>query len=257
MSKHILQTDEVKSASIEAVIGRKAIGHYWPRPTKGADRMKSDVLYATDNSKDMPPILVEIQYAVDNNFLHRVVRCCEEIVIEYGMSPVVLIIAIHECKSQIMNKATKNKINLFAYGENTMDPIIALGSFFIEQKQSLADHVHHHVPFIQHLYTSAKHIFQNQVTVDESMAGCPLCVAEDLQTLLNIVQRLTNGLAAARSKIEQLLATTLQLQGQLNKEHSPSSQHAMSSTMKCFKYLKYEKEELTRPNNSSKVEYFY
>ncbi|EIE88046.1 hypothetical protein RO3G_12757 [Rhizopus delemar RA 99-880] len=151
----------------------------------------------------------------------------------------------------------EQRINLFAYGENTMDPIIALGSFFIEQKQSLADHVHHHVPFIQHLYTSAKHIFQNQVTVDESMAGCPLCVAEDLQTLLNIVQRLTNGLAAARSKIEQLLATTLQLQGQLNKEHSPSSQHAMSSTMKCFKYLKYEKEELTRPNNSSKVEYFY
>ncbi|ORE00737.1 hypothetical protein BCV72DRAFT_339875 [Rhizopus microsporus var. microsporus] len=48
MSKHILQTDEVKSAIIEAVIGRKAIGHYWPRPTEWANRMRSDVLYATE-----------------------------------------------------------------------------------------------------------------------------------------------------------------------------------------------------------------
>ncbi|KAI8647770.1 hypothetical protein BD408DRAFT_438818 [Parasitella parasitica] len=81
MSKHILQNDQMKSAIIEAVIGRKATDHYWPRPT--ANGMNSDVLYATDdNSKDMPPVLVEIQYAVDNNFQHRVVQYCEEIVTE-------------------------------------------------------------------------------------------------------------------------------------------------------------------------------
>ncbi|KAG1043176.1 hypothetical protein G6F43_011720 [Rhizopus delemar] len=53
---------------------------------------------------------------------------------------------------------------------------------------------------------------------------------EDLQTLLNMVHRLTNELAVASSKIEQLRVTTLQLQGQLNKKHSSSSQHATLST---------------------------
>ncbi|KAI8637514.1 hypothetical protein BD408DRAFT_447550 [Parasitella parasitica] len=205
MNKHILQNDEVKSAIIEAVIGRKAIDQYRPRLTEWANGTKSDVLYATNNSKDMPPVLVEIQYAVDNNFLHRVVRYCEEIVTEYGVSPVVLVVAIHECSSQIMNKATKNKSKPFffkmpcypwanqcyilckesisSHMENTpLDPIVALGSFFIEQRQSLADHAHHRDPFIQHLYSNAKHIFQNQITMNESVAGCLLRVIEDAES---------------------------------------------------------------------------
>ncbi|KAG0857991.1 hypothetical protein G6F17_003203 [Rhizopus arrhizus] len=41
--------------------------------------------------------------------------------------------------------------------------------------------------------------------------------SEDIHTLLSMIQRLTNELAAARSEIEQLCATTVQLQNQLNK----------------------------------------
>jgi hypothetical protein len=47
---------------------------------------------------------------------------------------------------------------------------------------------------------------------------------EDMQILLNMVKRLTNELAAARSEIEQLRATTIQLQSQLNKAYTSSSQ---------------------------------
>ncbi|KAG1549096.1 hypothetical protein G6F49_009702 [Rhizopus delemar] len=45
-----------------------------------------------------------------------------------------------------------------------------------------------------------------------------------------MIQRLTNELAAAISEIEQLRATTLQLQDQLNKKQSRSNQHAKSLT---------------------------
>ncbi|KAG1301096.1 hypothetical protein G6F64_012104 [Rhizopus arrhizus] len=47
---------------------------------------------------------------------------------------------------------------------------------------------------------------------------------EAMQILLNMVKRLTNELAAARSEIEQLRATTVQLQSQLNKDYTSSSQ---------------------------------
>ncbi|KAG1031778.1 hypothetical protein G6F43_013887 [Rhizopus delemar] len=46
----------------------------------------------------------------------------------------------------------------------------------------------------------------------------------DVQSLLNMIQRLTQELAAARSEIEQLRTTTIQLQNQLNHERLSSSQ---------------------------------
>ncbi|KAG0755475.1 hypothetical protein G6F65_012278 [Rhizopus arrhizus] len=46
----------------------------------------------------------------------------------------------------------------------------------------------------------------------------------DVQTLLNMIQRLTQELAAARSEIEQLCTTTIQLQNQFNHERLTSNQ---------------------------------
>lgn len=165
---------------------------YWPRPIKWANRMKSGVLYATDNSEAVPPVLVKIQYAVTNNFLYRVVRYYEEIVAEYDASLVDLVIAVHECRRHITSKATKNKPESFFFKlpcfpwtnqcfilsqESTssymdrmpLDPIIALGAFFIGEKQSLTDHAHHHDPTTQRLYCIAKHIFRNQVSAEKSI----------------------------------------------------------------------------------------
>ncbi|KAI8988093.1 hypothetical protein BDF20DRAFT_952912 [Mycotypha africana] len=74
---------------------------------------------------------------------------------------------------------SEQRTNLFLKKQipkTSLDPIVAFGSFFNEQKQSLADHVHPRDPFIQHLYSSAKHIFQHQIKVDESLASCLLRV---------------------------------------------------------------------------------
>ncbi|KAG0973434.1 hypothetical protein G6F35_014862 [Rhizopus arrhizus] len=60
--------------------------------------------------------------------------------------------------------------------------------------------------------------------ISRTSTETPTTHTEDMQTLLNMVKRLTNELAAARSEIEQLRATTVQLQNQLNKDYTSSSQ---------------------------------
>ncbi|KAG1480594.1 hypothetical protein G6F53_014195 [Rhizopus delemar] len=59
--------------------------------------------------------------------------------------------------------------------------------------------------------------------ISRTSTETPTTHTEDMQTLLNMVKRLTNELAAARSEIEQLRATTVQLQNQLNKDYASSS----------------------------------
>ncbi|KAG1045674.1 hypothetical protein G6F25_000594 [Rhizopus arrhizus] len=53
----------------------------------------------------------------------------------------------------------------------------------------------------------------------ETSTSSPNSSSEDIHTLLSMIQRLTNELAAARSEIEQLCATTVQLQNQLNQDY--------------------------------------
>ncbi|SAL97110.1 hypothetical protein [Absidia glauca] len=146
---------------------------YWPRPTEWANGMKPDVLYATDDSRDLPPVLVvEIHHTVDTNSIHRMVQYFEEIVTEYGLPPVVLVIDTHE--------------------------YVALGSFFVEGKQSLADHPHHHDPIIQRFYSSARHIFQIWVMADQSMTSSLLRVVEDTELRYsNAINMLDNNVSDA------------------------------------------------------------
>ncbi|KAL7311550.1 hypothetical protein PS15m_009300 [Mucor circinelloides] len=136
MSKHILQKDEVKN-TIETVF--VAIDHYWSRPTEWPNQMKSDVLYATVNSKDMQ----EPDYEQNNQDQVKAISFkfpC------YLWANQCFILSKESISSHM--------------GKTPLNPIVALGSFIIEQKQSLVDHAHRHDPFLQNLYSSAKHIFQ-------------------------------------------------------------------------------------------------
>ncbi|KAI8393778.1 uncharacterized protein BYT42DRAFT_609548 [Radiomyces spectabilis] len=210
--KQVLQTTEAKRIIIEAMIGQSANNHYSPRPTVWPNGLNSDVLYATESSNDNPPVLVQIQYAVNNDFLHRVVGYCKEIFAEYGASPVVLVIAIHECSRQILNKASKIKSKPFFFklpcypwanqcfilskesisshiDKTPLDPVVALGSFFVEQKQTLAEHTHHDDPTIQQLYCITRRIVQNQIK-QKSRISHLLRVVEDAESRYDKVIRM-------------------------------------------------------------------
>ncbi|KAI8393777.1 uncharacterized protein BYT42DRAFT_525032 [Radiomyces spectabilis] len=181
MIEHVLQSSEAKKIVIEALIGQGANEHYSP------NLLESSVVYAADKSKDRPPVLVEFSSAVDKNYLLRVLRHCDEIFSAYGALPVVLVTAIDQCSRQVLNKATKNKSKPFLFklpcypwanqcfilskesisshiDKIPLDPVVALGSFFMEQKQLLAEHTHHDDPTIQQLYYIAEPIIQKQVT---------------------------------------------------------------------------------------------
>ncbi|KAI8393780.1 uncharacterized protein BYT42DRAFT_552218 [Radiomyces spectabilis] len=191
MSKHVLQSNKARNIIIDAIIGESGKEEYWPRPTEWPNRLKSDVLYAADNSEGLPPVLVEVQYSVDNKFLHRLVRYCEEIITAYDVPPVVMVIAIHECSRSVLKAAKTDKKKTFFFKlpcypwaeecfilskesicahlqKTPLEPIVALGSFFVDQKQALVEHDHHDDPTIKQLYHIAGRIVQNQVTVEET-----------------------------------------------------------------------------------------
>ncbi|KAG1136685.1 hypothetical protein G6F37_005803 [Rhizopus arrhizus] len=65
---------------------------------------------------------------------------------------------------------------------------------------------------------------------NETSTSSPNSPSEDIHTLLSMIQRLTNELAAARSEIEQLRATTVQLQNQLNQVHPTTNQPTSTLT---------------------------
>ncbi|KAG0763645.1 hypothetical protein G6F57_007526 [Rhizopus arrhizus] len=64
----------------------------------------------------------------------------------------------------------------------------------------------------------------------ETPASSQNSSSEDIHTLLSMIQRLTSELAAARSEIEQLRATTVQLQNQLNQVHPTNNQPTSTLT---------------------------
>ncbi|CDH49932.1 predicted protein [Lichtheimia corymbifera JMRC:FSU:9682] len=200
MSKHILETDEAKKIIIDAVMGGNH-DKYRPRPTEWPNGMKSDILYATDDSKAMAPVLVEVQHVVDDKFMHCVVRNCEEIISRYDVAPTVLIIAVSECRLQVLNRATVCNSRPFFFklpcypwanqclilskesisshvDKPVLDPIVALGSFFLDQKQSLADQAHRHDPTIQQLYELARNIS----TAEQSSSSHLLRVIMDVES---------------------------------------------------------------------------
>lgn len=205
------------------VLGVKAVGNYWPRPTEWPNGTRSDVLYATENS-EMPPVLVEVQNVVDEKFIHRVVRYCEEVFCKYGTPPVVIIIAVNDCKNQVANRATKNKktpffLKLQSYpwaqkclllnkesispylNKTPLDPVVALGSFFVEQKQSIKDHPYCEDAFVQLLYSKAHHIFQNQVAVDDTKISFLLRAVDDAEFRYNkAIEMLENDEENERAK---------------------------------------------------------
>lgn len=63
-----------------------------------------------------------------------------------------------------------------------LDRIVALGSFFVEQKRSLAKHVRNNDPTIRELYGLARRIFDNRIMTEDSETSRLLQVIEDAET---------------------------------------------------------------------------
>ncbi|ORE00691.1 hypothetical protein BCV72DRAFT_178336, partial [Rhizopus microsporus var. microsporus] len=58
-------------------------------PTEWADGSRSDMVYA---STEFPPILIEIQYRVNQEFMLRLINYASDVYKRYKMLPIVLVI---------------------------------------------------------------------------------------------------------------------------------------------------------------------
>ncbi|KAI8095965.1 hypothetical protein BDF21DRAFT_448096 [Thamnidium elegans] len=177
--------------------GPNAVDEYSPQPTDWANATKSDVLYASDNTNSFPPILIEVQYNVDDNFLHRLVQYCEEANKQYSTEPVVLVFVINKIRDSVMSKTTKDRkqkfllklpsypwakkclfLNDYSIHDHlntiSLHPLVALGAFLTAQKVSILDHDQRDGSIIQQLYGISKHVFEHVATREKTTVDCDI-----------------------------------------------------------------------------------
>lgn len=164
-------------------------------PTEYANLMKSDVLYApiSHRDRDLPPILVEIQHTVNMKFHLRVNEYCLQILKEYPVTPIVVVVCINSTTEDIINMEAKrneefpfamhlpcigwaksfNLLNggsIHAYLDTQpLHPLVAVAHFLIEQKLSLISMQNRQDLTIQKLFSLAKGIFGNEIDEYENL----------------------------------------------------------------------------------------
>jgi hypothetical protein len=171
---------------------------YAARPTEWPNFTKSDVLYVADSSannetNDLPPILIQVQYTANMSFFKRLIDYSLSVGKQYHAEPIVIAIATHNTTKNLLDLAAQSDIIPFlktlpCYGwakncylmnansingcinENVLDPLVALGHFLIKQKQSLSEMERKDDETIQLLYKIAGDIFGDAYAIEESAA---------------------------------------------------------------------------------------
>ncbi|KAG1167589.1 hypothetical protein G6F46_011503 [Rhizopus delemar] len=98
MSKLILRNQtiiDIIVTTLIAQVGPEALSPYIARPTEWPDGSKSDILYAPSIvSASLPPVLVEIQFNINQNFIDRLLIYSSNVKKEFKIKPVVLIFGV-------------------------------------------------------------------------------------------------------------------------------------------------------------------
>ncbi|KAG1448618.1 hypothetical protein G6F46_011302 [Rhizopus delemar] len=186
-------------------------------PTEWANLMKSDVVYApiSHRDRDLPPILVEIQHTMNMKFYLRVNEYCLQILKEYPVAPIVVVVCINSTTQDIIDMETNQNLefpfavqlpcpgwaksfHLFNGGSihaylNTqpLHPLVAVAHFLIEQKLSLISMQHRQDPIIQQLFGLAKDSFGTDI--------------EEYENLLVVLQQVCNQTNSQFSKANKRL----------------------------------------------------
>lgn len=170
-------------------VGEEAKDKYMAVLTEWSNLMKSDALYAPINhrDRDLPPILVKIQHTMNIKFYLRVNEYCLQILKEYPVAPIVIVVCINSTTQEIIDIETKqnsefpfvvqppcpgwaksfhlfNGSSIHAYlNAQPLHPLVIVAHFLIEQKQSLIAMEHRQDPTIHQLFALAKDIFGTDI----------------------------------------------------------------------------------------------
>ncbi|KAI7859344.1 hypothetical protein BDC45DRAFT_497398 [Circinella umbellata] len=201
MSKHILLDPAVINMVIDALINPNARNHYSPRPTEWPNPTISDVLYLPNSPNDnFPPVLIEVQHMVDNDFILRLMTYAISVYRQYNKAPpIILTFVISSMKYEVSKKTTRSKKHpyLLQYScqpwakacyfvtessiksslELPLPPFVALSTFIFGQHPSLSVNPYNTDTTIQLLYSIATRVFREQINegqkpVDDLLLVC-------------------------------------------------------------------------------------
>lgn len=164
-----------------------------------ANKTVSDVLYLPLTPSTFPPILVEIQNKVDENFIGRAIKYCISLKEEYGVLPIMLIFSIKGFANERLKSRFTNTNNSYLDDvscdfwaqkcqiispnsienhllQTPLNPLVALEYFLSQQKRSILSMNKKKDPTIQLMYQVAKEKFENGCQVEEEK----LVVIKDL-----------------------------------------------------------------------------
>ncbi|KAG2203777.1 hypothetical protein INT47_012710 [Mucor saturninus] len=150
----------------------------------------------------LPPVLVEINL----KFIQRTIEYSLAVIKEHSVSPIIVVFGIHPTKPSVANDLVQSDpipyakeypckpwaksfyildpitINSHVY-EQPLKPLVAVEHFLYKQKRTLLgmDSKERADETIQLLYTVAKQIFQNDITLEERTIDVLLNVCEQTQ----------------------------------------------------------------------------
>ncbi|KAI9344133.1 hypothetical protein BD770DRAFT_301271, partial [Pilaira anomala] len=209
MSKHILLNPTVIDIVIETIFGSEGKGNYSPWPTEWPNGTILDILYLpiTQLNGSFPPILVEIQHTVNDDFILRLMSSAISVYRQYNIKPIVLTFVISSMKYEVSKKTVQNKDHpflrqysckpwadmcYFVTGTSIetslvspLSPFVAFSTFFISQHPSLLVNPFRNDPTIQLLYSIAARVF-HQEQMDETTKPTEdlLLVCENTENVL-------------------------------------------------------------------------
>ncbi|KAG2224029.1 hypothetical protein INT45_009615 [Circinella minor] len=152
--------------------------HYLPRPTEWPNCTISDVLYLPNspNQGNFPPILIEVQHTVDNDFVLRLMTYAISVYRQYNKTPPI-ILTFYSCQPWAKACYFVTESSIQSSLKLPLPPFVALSTFFFGQYPSLSANPYNTDATIQLLYSIATRVFREQINegqkpVDDLLLVC-------------------------------------------------------------------------------------
>ncbi|CAO3612760.1 unnamed protein product [Cunninghamella blakesleeana] len=174
ISKLVLQDSQVINSIVKVIVGDEAANKYTPEPTKCIDGTHCDVLYSSNLYPSFPPVIVEVENKVNDDFIRRLMGHSLSVIKKYSMLPIVLIFSITFMRSDISQRMKKSKCCPFLLHfpcqpwakscyfvdrqllekevNQPLDPFVAFCHFLLRQDQSIQNSPFPTDPTMQYLY---------------------------------------------------------------------------------------------------------
>ena len=232
ISKILLRQSIVMNMIIKAVVGSQAIGKYTCTPGEWLDGGRSDIVFTAKAEDMLPPVLVEVQNAVDMKFVDRITRYCLAIKKEHQLAPIVVAIAIHStCRELSLDaqpdqdmpfllrlpcKYWSRSFFLMTAGSisthvdiKPMEPIVAIAHFLISQKRSLMAFENRDDPTLKALFMLCKEILDEEIKSKENAVDVLLDVVDQVRCQLKKISDSSDADTVAGKRVLEYADDTL------------------------------------------------